>query len=797
MVTKSRWTCLLAAAFLVGCGGGGGSTSSSGSDSSVPFSGIASKGIVKGGLVEAYLVNSNGTVASTPVASATTDASGAYTLTGIPAGALVKLVVKRKDANTRVFDEDSGVDYAPTETFRLSSLAEAVPGGVNEVHITPATDMVVSYAAGLDGGKLSPASVAVAGGAVQAVLGFAPNSKPEFDGTTPKTQVAVFLKAVAKMANDGTVVGQLGCTATGVAERTACVTAELAKGAGKGGADFDAVKSKLQTKLTAVNSTLSDNNLKVASLGGLSRPADKPVDPNLPATAIAQAKAFFESLKDSLFVLANPDDGQATTLETQLNLLSQELSTTLLPASTYAVDAAALLANGAKVVDELTPANFTQFPRISLSTPGVGCAWYQSLDDWRSLKPAATVDKAQWLACRYSQHSRTLGVWTGSRSVRYNVGVVYFFQKRSPGVVDAYTHAFERIESFGPGGCLTASPCWSTLGSGTGPYLAKTYPADAVPAGASPFDLAKFHKATITATEDPTLARMEGFIATSFAAPSSGGAMAAMAATLSDSSLKNWVSNTQRPFTPLGAKHGVNLQVGISGPNSELTLSVAGLHSTYAEGASVPSSSVALSSGSYLKLNGDTQAPLALLAKLDLRNANASFVGELSLANFKNSPQGEYEPERIIVNGKLTHNSNELFSGTLTLSNNSVVTYDPAKPESSTNFEKSVLDIAGTIKVPSKDALQLNARIDGSAYLKPVVTVRYLQNGSQMMQIAFNGDEMDRSKEVMDIVFGGDITAKITRANSNFEIKKNNVVVGTYVDAKRRIEYRDGSWQKY
>ncbi len=799
MRTKSYWASLITAACLAGCGGGGGSASSSGSDSSVPFSGVASKGIVKGGLVEAYLVNSNGTVASTPVASATTDASGAYTLTGIPAGALVKLVVKKKDASTRVFDEDSGVEYAPAESFRLSSLAEAVPGGVNEVHITPATDMVVSYAAGLDGGKFSPASVAVAGGAVQAVLGFPPNSKPEFDGTTPKTQVAVFLKAVAKMANDGTVATQLGCSATDAAARTACVTAKLADGAGKGGTDFDTIKTKLQSKLTVVNSSLVDERLKVATLASLVKPADNKFDPNLPASAIAQAKAFFQSLKDSLFILVNPEDSKATTLETQLNTLSEELSTTLLPASSYAVDAAALLANGAKVVDEMSSANFSPTPRISMSEFGVGCAWYNSLDDWRGLKPAATADRAQWLACRYSQNSRYLGFWTDSRSVRYNVGVVYLFQKKSPGVVDAYTYAFERIESFGQGGCITASAsCWSTLAPSSVPYLSKTYPADVVPTGTSPVDLTKFHKATITASEDQNRARIDGFIATSFRTPSSGGVPSMFASPLTDSSLKSFVSNSQyRPFIPLGGKHGVNLQVELSETNSELTLSVSGLHSTYAEAASSPSSSVALSSGSFLKVNADTQAPVAVLLKLDLRNPQASFVGELSLANFKNSPQGEDEPERIIVNGKLTHNSNELFSGTLTLSNNSVATYNPARPESATNFEKSVLDISGAIKVPGRDALKLDAKIDGSKYQEPVVTVRYLQKDSQMMQISFYGNEKDPSKEFMDLVFGGDITAKAVKSNSDFDIKKNNVTVGKYVDAKRRIEYRDGSWQKY
>jgi hypothetical protein len=80
MAIKRYLTCVFAGALLAGCGGGGGGGAAL-LDTSVPFSGIASKGIVKGGLVQAYLINSDGTVASTPVASATTDENGVYTMT--------------------------------------------------------------------------------------------------------------------------------------------------------------------------------------------------------------------------------------------------------------------------------------------------------------------------------------------------------------------------------------------------------------------------------------------------------------------------------------------------------------------------------------------------------------------------------------------------------------------------------------------------------------------------------------------------------------------------------------------
>ena len=81
---------------LSGCGGGGGSSVGSAGASSV--SGTASKGIISGGLVSAYLFDDSGAPATDAIATAITDSSGDYTL-NIPAQHVGKPVYVVVDDN--------------------------------------------------------------------------------------------------------------------------------------------------------------------------------------------------------------------------------------------------------------------------------------------------------------------------------------------------------------------------------------------------------------------------------------------------------------------------------------------------------------------------------------------------------------------------------------------------------------------------------------------------------------------------------------------------------------------------
>ena len=67
---------IAAALGLTACGGGGGGGGGSSAPAGATVSGTASKGIVIGGKVNAYLFKSDGTPDTTTVATATTDANG-------------------------------------------------------------------------------------------------------------------------------------------------------------------------------------------------------------------------------------------------------------------------------------------------------------------------------------------------------------------------------------------------------------------------------------------------------------------------------------------------------------------------------------------------------------------------------------------------------------------------------------------------------------------------------------------------------------------------------------------------
>ena len=92
---------------LAACGGGGGDSAPA-APSSVTVAGVASKGLLANAIVSAYSVTSGGAKGAL-IKSATTDAQGNYTLSGLTPGALVLLeVTPNPDGSTTMRDEATG-----------------------------------------------------------------------------------------------------------------------------------------------------------------------------------------------------------------------------------------------------------------------------------------------------------------------------------------------------------------------------------------------------------------------------------------------------------------------------------------------------------------------------------------------------------------------------------------------------------------------------------------------------------------------------------------------------------------
>lgn len=780
-------------AALAACGGGGGGGAAL---APVELTGVAAKGLIKGGMVKAYTVT-NGVVSTTAVESAETNDKGEYKLTKIPADALVKLEVVPIEGKTKVVDETDGTEYTPASDFKLSAVLAVVPGAANEAHITPATEMVVQRAQALGG--ITANNTAFAAGEIQSTLGFSPNEKPVFsaDGTTPASKAAVYLKTVALVAKDTTTATTLGCSDATNAARVACVTKAMASKAAKGGSDFTAVTTALAAKQDVAKTGVSASVAsEVAAPVAIKAPADVKVPSNLPVTAIEKAKQFFQTLKASLKLLTN-DDPAATTFQTELDKAATEFKNTTNPANDYALDAADFMLSAAGKFKKSKDDNFFEkSPTIWKNNLQYTCAWYKDISAWKvgSTAAATTAADANILSCRYGQivvvnpSDTTKRFWGG-------IQVLITANPTNANAVNAYSMYREEAQF---NSCGT-TPCWTAALTAAGSNtLLYQY---TVPSFAAKFEniaLESLNKAVITITKQESNAlagNIEGFIATSAKRKST------YATTSQFKTLAEWAAAKDFPTEILGVKHGINLNIDAADQNGTTTIKFSGFHSLY-KTADVVHSKISLDTGSQITGTTDSNnnfTPTGFDLSLTVQGENVAFTGKLAASSFLKGPEAnsKSEPTKIVLDGSLKLKTDELFKGTITFVNSNKGTFNPTLAISETNFDQGTIEIVGDFKVPSKDPLQLKIKLAATEYKKPTISLNYSQKESPLITLKAYGNELDPSKEYMEFAFGADVTATAKKGEDSFELKSNGATIANYKKSTGKIEYLDGSFEKF
>lgn len=225
MQIYTKYSLLISALLLglSGCGGSGGAAQGSGSDL-ISVVGFAKKGILQKAQVEAFIVQSDGSLATTPSAAGITDDSGLFTLTpSIPKGNRYVLKVKATEQTVHV-DELLGPQPL-TGSFVLSAispetnLSTVKAGDIVTINLTPFSHQEV-VAAQKETGGLSTQNMSKAKAYVMDMYGFDPVKVQKDD-----KGLKIMLTAVSQMAKDGA----LGCS--DAQDKTACVTAKLATAA--------------------------------------------------------------------------------------------------------------------------------------------------------------------------------------------------------------------------------------------------------------------------------------------------------------------------------------------------------------------------------------------------------------------------------------------------------------------------------------------------------------------------------------------------------------------------------------
>ena len=205
---------LLTSLLLVGCGGGSESSSGNSATNNV-IEGVASKGIIDGGIATAYAVNDDGTRGA-ELGSDQTDANGQYR-------------IDLGNYNGPVLVEVTGGSYTDEATDSIVAnikLRAAVPAvnGNTKVAVTPLTEIAVQIA----GATYNATRINNANAAVAILIGGAditttqpPDIRGDLSGATPEEKNnTMVLAAISQMIEDG--------SASDVADAVAIIRDDIA-----------------------------------------------------------------------------------------------------------------------------------------------------------------------------------------------------------------------------------------------------------------------------------------------------------------------------------------------------------------------------------------------------------------------------------------------------------------------------------------------------------------------------------------------------------------------------------------
>lgn len=403
-------------ATLAACGGGGGDSASTGgnpgSQSNVSVSGVASKGLLLKALVTAYAVNADGSKGAALASTSTSETDGSYTLTGLPAGALVLLEVTPQ-TGTKMVDETTNetVDVPVSSGFKLRAATSLDSTGTTSAQITPFTDMAVKLAETNNGGKLNADVVTAANGSVSAFAGVSILAdKPTFtvvDGDVVATNAAgAKLAAVSQMADSGAVSG---CSGDTVAKVKCVVDYLSAQGTTETAAD------KLQAAVTDVLS----NDAAITSPLEQAKATAPVAEQNTTLTvvtgaqtAIQEAKALIKSVRATAAALSNESD--ATSLAARVQAVSQftyGVAQPLDDGTLRAVGAVSealaqreqIIASGAAVQGFPVSGFNWYLPPYSVNNVKSSCGFFTGADFATSAYSGGVLSTTNYVGCRILQ----------------------------------------------------------------------------------------------------------------------------------------------------------------------------------------------------------------------------------------------------------------------------------------------------------------------------------------------------------------------------------------------------------
>jgi hypothetical protein len=744
---------LLISSLLSACGGGGGGWSSV-----VDITGVASKGLINHGIVKAFAVNADGTLADKTIATTYTDDSGSYLLKDIPAGTAVIIEVT-SDEKTQVIDENTGSKYTPTVEFKLRAATNTVAGSTNTVVVTPFSEMGFKRAQGLTG-ALNRANIESANQYIGDSTGVIVNSKdgiPKFDGDgkTPLNSPAAKLVAIAKMTNTTDHSVDKCSTLTALPEKTNCVVNELSAAATLVNLNPSSGLGKIfNDKLAAVKQENSEKT-DVANASEIKFVENTGTASS--ASSIDQVMAFFDSLRSNAKALKDTS-GTDPTLYTKLQDIQTDLQSRATPLNNYAENTISLIdkAHGLLQDAQSGAGIYTKhWDNIG------GCKVYTDIN---LQNVAKSLYESKVVGCH------TEGNLNGLYNYTLSQGIYYTRNETVTGITLVPTDSANSYT-----------------------VISRTFSrtVTATSSNASPPKLTAYvevqNSRNYLSVQDST----------------NGGYQATVKLTKDNQNnvtAIDWSGNMASSYNDagdvLGKKHQINLNAQLSNLDSNTKkVSMAGDISLFDKSDQLVSK-LSLDTGSYVTGSTNQNGQDEVLLKLSLSSPKWVIQGSLKGSGFSKDKQGlNYEATQLDFTGSVKDSSGtEFFRGSISGQMTGYLNFDKSLPKSATNFAPTTVSIKGTVSIVNRPTLFVDLNASNSAFDKVSGTLTYSQGNDPTVTMTVN-----RTAGSTAYTFANTqgIAMKWSPSDSKANLTKSDVTLGTWDFNSGRLTYIDNRFEQF
>ncbi|TBO27968.1 carboxypeptidase regulatory-like domain-containing protein [Aquabacterium lacunae] len=784
LVVKSTWTRHLVGAAvlaaLAACGGGGGGSANNNTGGSTEqtasVTGVAAKGLMKFAKVVVKDAVSGAVLKET-----TTDATGNYTVTGLPIGTAVLIEVSSV-AGTKIVDEATNAEIDAPANFTLRAAAVADAAGTANVQVTPFSEMAVAKA--LANGGLSKDNIEAANADVRLLVGFdVLAERPVFsdDGFTASNKAALMLAAVSRMAQQEAF--ECGSTsndpAVSQAEKVKCVVTTMAQA---GSSDEDVFIELSDAKDAVFNDDYDGDEEKPITT---QQPRDL-IDVSERGSAIDQAKALIANIRSNGAMLVG--DG-STTLESRLRTVSTVIEGAANPIGDSSRELYGAVLSAANLLDEGQHVGTTVNFNASVAQV-VGCRLYEGNNpadlDWDT--EASDASAAGSIGCRITY------------SVVYDNATDKYIARQ---------HNFRVYRTEEPGEYKVRSRLilqTVVLNEETQRFEVQDT-SDFVRKAPAPGDSANggFYLADVAiGREAPSFEYPRGYL---YSMALSGDFAGGLSQVLNGFALKNTLALSITPsFTPVTEGEGV-------GTDTITRLTLAG--SVSASGGSRPTVTATFLEDSYIESqfnNAEGQSLRAVETMAGARDgtlrisvldaAGAGFTGTVGLSG-QGEVDGDQLPTSLVLRGVVTSAANAtLFDGTVNVSVASFDGYSSLSPYSSKNsVSNPQISINGLLAVSGRPNLVVNMNI-GHAFTLGGERLSISGNYTQGDDVVMISGELfaEGSEGTSSIALSTPRGLGITLSEgSKFAtlFKSESYALGTLDLDKSKITYADGSFEQY